>query len=300
MAFTGDLVGREKIANAVALQQLSMRSTQVIGPAVAGFLISLALVGLAGVYYVTTAMFALAVLTMVTLPPGNPQPRLKQQSPAADLLDGLRYVRRHANISLLIVTSFVVVALGFPFQGFLVAVAEDVFNKGSTGFGLLSSATAIGAIVATVLVATYADHPKAWVAQLVLALGMGAGLIILGLTPSFIVAAAFTMPFLGATMSGFQSLNASLVMTLTDREYQGRVQSLTGLAFSFSGLAALPVGALADVIGLMNAFVVLGIAMMVVVAALNTAGVVAGLRLRRLRPAEAAAETVAVPPGGSG
>src|SRR5690606_25269839 len=87
MAFTGDIIGREKMANAVALQQLSMRSTQVIGPAAAGFLISLAFIGIGGVFYLTALMFIVGVLLMTSLPPGNPQPRLKQQSPLADLTD---------------------------------------------------------------------------------------------------------------------------------------------------------------------------------------------------------------------
>ena len=67
-AFTGDLVGREAIGNAVVLQQLSMNSTRVLGPSVAGAFIGISVIGIAGVYFVTTIGFFLATFTMLRLP----------------------------------------------------------------------------------------------------------------------------------------------------------------------------------------------------------------------------------------
>jgi MFS family permease len=283
MAFTGDLVGRDKLANAVALQQLSMRSTQVVGPALAGVLIGVPFVGVAGLYYINTTAYIICVGLMFFLPKGEPIAREEITSPLADLADGLRYVQRHANLKLLILTSFVVIALGYPYESFLPAIVEELFDKGPTAYGLMSSGIATGAIISTVVVAGLVDSPNAWRMQLVAAVAVGAGLIALGFSPGFIVALVVIMPFLGAMSSGFQSLNASLAMVMTDDQYQGRVMSINMLSFGLFGFAALPIGLLADAIGLRQTFVVLGVVLASLVVAINLGGAIAGVRNRRLR-----------------
>ena len=84
--------------------------------------------------------------------------------------------------------------------------------------------SAIGAVVATILVATYAGHRKAWVAQPTLALVFGGALVLLAATQSF-VAGLVAICIVGALASGFQSLNNSLTISMSDEAYHGRVQS---------------------------------------------------------------------------
>ena len=62
----------------------------------------------------------------------------------------------------------------------------------------------------------------------------------------------------GAAAAGFQSMNNSLVLTLSDFEYHGRIQSLMMLSFSGFGMAALPLGKLADSVGLRQTLAVMG------------------------------------------
>ncbi len=270
-AFIGDLVERRSIGNAVVLQQLSMNSTRVIGPSLAGAFIAMAFIGVGGVYYLTTAGFVLASITMLRLPPGNPKPRDDRPSPIADMVDGLRYVKRRPSIALLIVTSFAVVMIGFPYQSFLPSVAKDVYHVGSGGYGFLSSAGAIGAVICTVVVATYAEHRHAWKFQPLLALAFGAAIMVLGMTPNFVVG-LIAMVFVGGLASAFQSLNNSLTMSATDGPYQGRVQSISMLSWSLFGIVALPLGVLADIIGIQETLILMGGATIVTVAALQGFG----------------------------
>jgi MFS family permease len=267
-AFIGDLVGRQSIGNAVVLQQLSMNSTRVIGPSIAGFFIAVPFIGLAGVYYMTTIGFVIAAGAMMMLPPGNPQPRENPVSPLADLREGLGYVKSRPSIALLILTSFAVVMLAFPYQSFLPSIAKDVYNVGPSGLGALSSVSAIGAVIATVFVATYASHSKAWFAQPILAVSCGVAVTALGVTQNF-VTGIIVMILLGALASGFQSLNNSLTMSLTDHRYHGRVQSISMLSWSFFGLAALPIGFLADQIGIRETLMLQGGVVVLLVLALQ-------------------------------
>lgn len=270
-AFINDLVGRNAIGNAVVLQQLSMNSSRVVGPSVAGMLIAVPFIGIAGVYYLTTLGFVIAMASLVHLPPGNPSPREHARSPIADLRDGVAYVRRTARIRELILTSFAVVMIGFPYQSFLPSIAASVYGVGGFGLGLLSSAGAIGAVAATVVVATYAGHPKAPLLQPLSAILFGAALIGLGGTSVF-VAGLIVMVAVGGLASAFQALNNSLTMTYTEQDYHGRVQSISMLSWSLFGLAALPIGIVADHIGIRETLALQGIACITLVVAIRAMG----------------------------
>lgn len=267
-AFIGDLVDRSAVGNAVVLQQLSMNSTRVIGPSLAGAFIAVSLIGIGGVYYMTTAGFFLATFTMLRLPAGNPKPREVPASPLADMADGLRYVKRRPSIALLILTSFAVIMVGFPYQSFLPSVAKSVYHTGSGGLGLLQSFGAVGAVFATVVVATYAEHKRAWIAQPALAVAFGLALIGLGLAPN-IWLGLLAMVFVGGLAGGFQGINNALTMSSTDGAYQGRVQSISMLSWSLFGLLALPIGILADSIGIQETLVLMGAVVMVTVVLLQ-------------------------------
>lgn len=267
-AYIGDLVGRDTIGNAVVLQQLSMNSTRVIGPSIAGALIGIQYIGIGGVYYLTTAGFIIASLMMLQLPPGNPRPRLVERSPLADLKDGLSYVKRRPAISHLILVSFAVVMIGFPYQSFLPSLARADYDVGPSGLGWLSSAAAVGAVTATVFVAAYAHHSRAWFFQPVLASAFGGSLVVLAMAPSY-VAGLVAITLVGALASGFQSLNNSLTMMLSKEEYHGRVQSISMMSWSFFGLAALPIGFVADHVGLRQTLALQGITVIVLVMLLS-------------------------------
>jgi MFS family permease len=247
-AFIGDLVGREAMGNAVVLQQLSMNSTRVIGPSLAGIFIVLPFVGVGGVYYMTTLGFIAASITMLRLPPGTPHADAKQSSPLADMKAGLLYVKSRPQIFVLIMTSFCVVMVGFAYQSFLPSLAKSEFGRGAGGLGALSSVGAIGAVCTTVFVAAVSGK-RAWALQSLSGLLFGISLIGLGLAPSFALGLG-AMVFVGALASAFQSLNNSLTMTVTDPKFHGRVQSISMMSWSLFGLAALPIGILADRIGL--------------------------------------------------
>jgi MFS family permease len=267
-AFIGDLVGRQHLGNAVVLQQMSMNSTRVVGPSLAGMFIAIPFIGLAGVYLATTLGFVIACVSLLWLPAGEPMTRINQRSPMADLRDGVSYVVGRPAIWNLILVSFAAVMIGFPYQTFLPSIAKDVYGVGAGGLGTMSSATAVGAVVATVLVAAYADSPRAWYAAPVLGVLFGGSLIALGASPNYAIGLVVLLA-VGGFAAGFQSLNNSLTMTYTQPEYQGRVQSMTMLSWSLFGIAALPLGLLADRIGIRETHAVMGGATVLLIIAIQ-------------------------------
>lgn len=255
-AFISDLVSREHLSNAVVLQQLSMNSTRVVGPALAGLFIAIDGIGMAGVYYMTTAGFILTMITQLRLPPGAPKERAHRRSPLADMLDGVRYVASRRQIGLLILASFALVMVGFPYQSFLPSVAKSVYGTGSGGLGVLSSVGAVGAVIATVFVAMQSDRRAAMLTPFAGA-AFGLSLVALGAAGTF-EAGLVAMFFVAGLAAAFQSLNNSQAMALTDYEYHGRVQSMNMMSWSLFGLAALPIGFIADHIGIRETLVLMG------------------------------------------
>ena len=257
MAFTGELVGREALPNAVVLGQMSLNSTRIIGPALAGILIGTAYVGTAGVYFLSVGLTGFAMFLTLSLPAGSPDPNRQQRSPFAELADGVSYVRQRPEIGLLILTSFAVVMLAFPYVAFLPTLADEIFKTGSTGYGAMSAVSAVGALGASFLIAGRAGGPQASRVQGIAGLAFGATLGLLAVAPWFAVALVVVM-LVGGAASAFQSMNNSLVLGLADLEYHGRVQSLMMLSFSGFGLAALPLGLVADAIGIRATLAAMG------------------------------------------
>ena len=257
MAMTSEVVGRELLGNAIVLSQMSLNLTRVVGPALAGIGIGIAWFGTAGVYYASAVLSTIALLLMLRLPSGKTVRSGPARSPLREFADGLVYVRGRPDVRLLIITSLVVVMVAFPYIAFLPRVASDLFDKGAGGYGALAAASAIGAVAVSLYIAGRSSGQRAWLIQTVSGFAFGIGLLLLAASPSFAIA-LISVAEIGAASSGFQSMNNSLVLGLSDFEYHGRIQSLMMLSFSGFGMAALPLGALADEIGLRVTFALMG------------------------------------------
>ena len=261
LSFISDIVGREAITNAVFLSMSTVQLARVTGPAAAGVLIGVAFFGLAGVFFAAGVLGVLSVVLLAGLPraaPSSPSGR----SAMGDIADGLRFVRSRPDLMHLLAVSFGVVLVGFPHMAFLPVVAEQVHDSGSTGFGLLNAAAAAGAIVGSLALANL-ERRRLRPFQRRSAVAFGVSLAIFALMPNFYAALA-VMAVVGATSSVFQALNNSMLLTSTPIEFHGRVQSLLMLSFSGFAIAALPIGIIADAVGIRATLVGLGILVLVV------------------------------------
>jgi MFS family permease len=257
MAFTGEVVNRAALPNAVVLQQMGMNGTRVIGPAIAGVLIGVPTIGAGGVFVVTSAIIAAAIWFTFRLPDVPVRGDAGQGSPFSELMDGLRYARSRPQVMMLVGAFTVIVVVGFPYLAFLPFVAADIFDVGSGGYGVMSAVSAAAAVVATFWLAGRVNRGSVWRLQALCGIAFAIGLVLLGVAPQYWIALVVLF-FLGGATSGFQATNSSLVLTETDLEYHGRMQSLLMTGFALSSIIALPLGFLADAVGLRETLVGMG------------------------------------------
>ncbi|HMM43922.1 MAG TPA: MFS transporter, partial [Thermomicrobiales bacterium] len=214
-AFIGQLVSRERLMNAVALNNAGMNFCRVIGPSIAGALITVPFVGAGGVYATMAGMYAYVVLSLLRIqdrgrPLGSVRP-----PPLDSLREGLRYIRGNGVVSTLLALAFVPVLLGMPYQQLMPVFAEDVFNVGPSALGLLLTFNGIGALAGSLVIAGLTAFPRKGLLQMMLGIAFGLSLAVFAFSRSFHIGLA-SLIVIGFVSSGYQALNSTLVMNNAD------------------------------------------------------------------------------------
>jgi len=279
--FVNELVPKSLVRNAVSLNSGNFQLARMVGPAVAGVLISVVGIGYAfafnAVSYlaVIAALAAMRVRDLQKLPLAPPGP--------GQLREGLRYVWRTPALLWPVVLVFFVGTFGYNFAIILSAYTKNVFDAGADVYGLLNTMLALGS-VAGALMAARRVATRLWV-LFAAAAGMGLGLVLLGLTPWFIpfVVLLVGVGFISVT---FNTLGNTSVQLASDPELRGRVMSLYMLVFmGGTPVGSLIVGAITDRWGAPVALVLTGTVCVVAagvaaVLAARSAGISIHLNLR--------------------
>lgn len=266
IAFIAQVVEHDQIGPAIVLSQTAQEAMRVIAPALAGVLIGLSWFGVGGLFLMAAVTSTIAGVVLLGLPPGSPVQE-SHRSPLAEMADAAHYVRAHRSLGLIALTTIGVVVIGFPYLTFLPALADDRYDVGAVGYGLMAGTAGLGAVCAGIVtprrrwVVTRPWRTIAWSGAL-----LGLALIGLGLTQWFWLA-LLMLAAIGATGLVFQTTTQSLMLSLSDSEYHGRMQSMVVLGFSGFGLAALPLGAFADAFTLELTMALMGVAVLAVTAA---------------------------------
>jgi MFS family permease len=258
IAFIAQVVEPEQIGPAVVLSQTAQEAMRVIAPALAGVLIGITWFGVGGLFLMAAVTSTIAGVVLLGLPPGSPV-QTSRRSPLAEMVDAVRYVRANRSLGLVALTTIGVVVIGFPYLTFLPALADERFDVGAAGYGLMAGTAGLGAVLAGILAPRrgwVVSSP--WRSVAVAGVVLGVALIALGVTQMYWLA-LLTLAFVGAAGLVFQTTSQSLMLSLSDSEYHGRMQSMVVLGFSGFGLAALPLGAFADAFTLDLALALMGL-----------------------------------------
>ena len=151
IALIAEVVEPEQIGSAVVLSQTAQEAARVIAPALAGVLIGFTWFGAGGVFLAAAGTSTIAALVLFGLPVGAPR-SAPTRSPLAEMADAFRYVRSRRALGLVALTTIGVVVVGFPYMTFLPTLADERYDVGAGGYGVMSGVAGLGAVVAGILV----------------------------------------------------------------------------------------------------------------------------------------------------
>jgi MFS family permease len=245
-AFAVDMVGKEDLVNAIALNSSMFNGARIVGPAIAGILV--AAVGEGWCFFVNAVSY-IAVITGLLMMKIVPVIRPRTSSAFSHIAEGFRFVATTKPIRALLLLLGLVSLMGMPYAVLMPIFADQYLGGGSSTLGFLMGASGVGALTAALVLASR----KAifglgrWV-ELACG-GFGISLVLFSLSRNFWLSCVFLVP-VGFSMMTQMSSSNTLVQAMVPDELRGRVMSVYSMMFmGLSPFGALLAGSLAGILG---------------------------------------------------
>jgi MFS family permease len=250
-AFAVEMVGREEIGNAVALNSAMFNGARIIGPAVAG--LTIGAFGVPMAFAIDAVSFLAVIIGLAAMRESELRPTTRIERPGSvsgvmtQLREGLHYVRVTPVVLVAMLVLGLVATVGMNFSVIIPAYASDVLNSDASGYGFLMAASGVGSLVAALWLAFGGRARPRRIAYGAMILGLGeVGLGASGAFPTsllLMVAVGFGGILMAATA------NTTIQMAVPDA-LRGRVMSVYTTIFAGSTPIGGPVmGGLASAFG---------------------------------------------------
>lgn len=228
-AFMLELVGPERLRNAVTLNAVMVNVARTVGPAVAGLLIAAAGEGIC--FLVNAVSFVAVVASLLALDTGGIAASPPASRSRGQLREGVRYVRGTPELVLPLVLMAIVGTLTYEFSVTLPVLARRSLGLGAEGFGYMTAAMGAGAVVGGLVVAA---RGRTGSRPLVVAVAFfGVFVLAAALAPSFALELA-ALVLVGAASVSFVSVANSTLQLGSAPHMRGRVMGLWAVAFQGS------------------------------------------------------------------
>jgi MFS family permease len=222
-AFLSEMVDRSQLHSAVALNASIFNASRVIGPAIAGLMISW--IGTGGAFVANGLSYVAVIVALLAITTTAAPVRTANEHPLQSIRDGIAYTWEHPLIRTIVLFVAVVSIFGWSFMAMLPVVAKRTFGLGASGMGILFSAFGLGSLAATFFVSMMSGRIRA------------SAMVVGGISTFTFALIAFTfatnvpVALFFLFISGFGMLSAFATMTATvqrlvEDRYRGRVMSI--------------------------------------------------------------------------
>ncbi len=253
-ALTKDVVGIERLTNAIALSTSGMNTARLLLPGLAGGMVA-ALGGGDGnidpakwVYFLMTALylFSAAMMFMVKVD-DRPEPTTPDGPMFQELKYGFDYVLRTPVILMLLVCNFLMVFFSLTYFMLLPGFAKQVLDAGPDRLGLIISLSGLGSLAGSLYIASRPNKNRARV-LLTGALIMGIALLLFSMSRTYWLSVGLLI-IVGLGQAARMSLSNVLIQSYVDDAYRGRVMSIYMLEMAVLSISIYPISILADIFG---------------------------------------------------
>src|SRR5580700_1667589 len=245
-SFLVDMVGKEDLMNAIALNSSMFNGARVIGPAIAGILV--ARIGEGWCFFSNAVSYIAVIIGLLLMNVINPV-RAAMASPLEHMMEGFRFVNQTAPIRALLLLLGLVSLVGMPYVVRMPIFADQILHGGARGLGILMGATGVGALLGALTLA-FREGVKGlgrWVAWC--SAGFGASLIVFSLSHKFWLSVILLLP-VGYTVMLQMACSNTLIQVMVPDALRGRVMAVYSMMFmGMAPIGALFGGALAERLG---------------------------------------------------
>lgn len=265
-AFVVEMVGKDDLMNAIALNSSLFNAARIIGPAVAGVL--LAAVGPAAAFGINSLSY-LAVITGLLMMKLGPHVDVVRGRGLQQLREGLSYVRSTENILRPILLVGLIATFGMNFNVWIPLLAKQDLNSGAGGFGLLMAASGVGSLAGALALAFLVTSVKRWMLFTTAGIlgGLDIVLALAGAVPLAIGLAMLILAGIGFCSTTTMAMANTTVQTSAPDELRGRVMSVYTTVFAGTApFGALISGAIASRFGTPTSLLIGGVVTMAAVA----------------------------------
>ncbi|MEZ4521172.1 MAG: MFS transporter [Thermomicrobiales bacterium] len=246
-AMVPGVVPRDLMANAIAMNSAGQNATRIVGPSLAGVLISTVGTGICFVAQALGFVWALVMSFQLRVPPV-----VQERARAGireNITDGLSYIKDSSTLSGLMIMAAVPILLAQPYMQMLPVFARDVLDVGSSGLGLLMAASGAGALAGALLYGAYGDKiRRQGMFQVATAAGFGIVLAAFALSPWFPLSLVL-VGLTGGISAIYMAANNTVIQMTVDDAYRGRVMSVYMMTWGMMPFGTLPMGILSDILG---------------------------------------------------
>lgn len=280
-AMIPQLVGAERLTNAIGLNATGMNGTRLLMPALAGVLV--AIVGTSWVYALMAALFLFAFVAMFRVPKEPVAPpsasgvavaaRASRSGGGArggmsDIVEAFRYLRHQRVLAMLLGVHLFVVLFTMPYQRLLPGFVDEVLasNEDESAFilGLLLAFTGAGALIGSLVIASLPDRRRGLL--LVASMSLFAVALLAFAWSTNVWLSVGIVVVLGFGQAGRQSLNQILIQTHVDDAYRGRISSIMMMEMGLESFGTFAIALVAVAFGGEWSFTLVALGLLVVAA----------------------------------
>jgi MFS family permease len=246
-SFLIEMVVREDLMNAIALNSSMFNGARVIGPAIAGILV--ARIGEGWCFFANAVSYIAVIIGLLMMKLGPLRTASKDSSPFEHIAEGFRFVRRTKPILALVLLIGLVSLVAVPYSVLMPIFADRVLHSGAHGLGILMGATGIGALLGALTLAIRRGVQGLGRVVGLSAGGFGVSLILFAFSRSLWLSVALLVPVGYGVMLQMSSSN-TLIQAMVPDELRGRAMAMYTMMFmGMAPVGSLFAGALADKIG---------------------------------------------------
>lgn len=245
-SFLVDMVGRDDLMNAIALNSSMFNGARVVGPAIAGILV--AKIGEGWCFFVNGVSYIAVIVGLLLMKVDCPR-RSKSDSPLEDIIEGFRWASHTGPIRALLLLLGLVSLVGMPYTVLMPVFADHILHGGARGLGVLMGFTGIGALLGALTLALRTGVKGLGRLVSICCAGFGLSLIAFSFSKHFWSSAVLLIP-VGFFIMLQMACSNTLIQAMVPDELRGRVMAVYSMMFmGMAPFGALLGGALADRLG---------------------------------------------------